>query len=639
MGMNAERHCWIKFYSEKDLGLYYEFEQSLPILDAFSAGTEYDINQVIELFNIRCILGAIDCPEDFDSERFRDYRNLIPQINKVIGVFFGKINKDSFVSVLESVDYQYSLDFLKMCESYKVISRLDDAIVRNVLDSKRVLIHEILRCSKWVETFDSTIATCILSDVKQAEIIIAHHLKVKDPNGAVYHLPKSLTPEKKIKLVAKYLEYDDVHPNYLYLIKNARSCPEFPISPKMKLQAETAYNAYWKKYFEKNHYIQYGAQSTFADIESVKEEHTEGIVACYTFSKKWVKEHLDYPTLLNNFIFLFDFVDPKLRCSFVSREDMFLTSLLLGSIQGINDYKVGIHFETSRLIANSQMEAYRNELLCNGIDFEDLFEWFCNTYIEQEFGIKGFVFNKPSKNISLLERCRSLCSEMDGILNQFNLYQQDGVIGRRLLSYSTDAFKISDCKSLQETKYLYVKEGDFCREANCLLHHDLLYGTSFDLGKNENFVSFLIHERAKLSDFSEDSQKNILWLIERGAVFVENGFLQLNDDRFRVIKDLYDNGYTTLEHQDSYSRSILKEMVDKGELDVGNTLLSVPECEYYNFAMNRTRFQNGWNIRNSLLHGSSSLDVAFLRTAYIELIKIFVLIVIKINEEFRVKFG
>lgn len=637
--MNTEHRNMIKFYSEKDLGLYYEFEQSLPILDAFCAETEYDVNQVIELFNIRCILNVIDCPEDFDSERFSGYKNLIPQINKVVGVFFSKITNDCFASILETVDYQYSLDFLKLCELYKVINRVDDDIVKKVLNTKSVLIHELLQCPKWVENFDSTIASYMMSDVKQAEIVIARHLKSKDPNAAEYFLPKSLTPQKKIDLVTRYLEYEGAHPNYLYLIKNARSTLEFPISPKMKLQAETAYKTYWKKYFEKNHYIQYGAQSSFADIESEKEEHTEGIVACYTFSKKWVKEHLDYPTLLNNFIFLFDFVDSKLRCSFVSREDMFLTSLLLGGVQGINDYKVGVHFEISRLIANSQMEAYRNELLCNGIDFEDLLDWFYNTYIEQEFGVQGFIYNKPSKNISLLERCRSLCSEMDGVLNQFNLYQQDGIIDRRLLSYSADSLKISDCKSLQEIKYLYAKEGNFCREANCLLRHDLLYGTSFDLAKNENFAHLLIHERAKLSDFSENSQKNIMWLIERGSVFVSNNILRLNVERFLVIKDIYDNGYTTWEHQNLKSQAILKEMVDKEELDVGKTLLSIPECEYYNFAMNRTQFQNGWNIRNSLIHGSSNIDVAFLRTAYIEIIKIFVLIVVKINEEFRVRFG
>lgn len=106
--MNAEYHHMIKFYSEKDLGLYYEFEQSLPILDVFSAETEYDINQVIEFFNIRCILDVIDCPKNFDSEKFFGYKNLIPQINKVVGIFFSKINKDCFVSALETVDYQYS---------------------------------------------------------------------------------------------------------------------------------------------------------------------------------------------------------------------------------------------------------------------------------------------------------------------------------------------------------------------------------------------------------------------------------------------------------------------------------------------------------------------------------------------------
>lgn len=637
--MNNAKHLWIKFFSKSDMSLYYYFRQALPILDAFNSSVDYDINQIIELYNIKQIINAIDCPQDFDSEKFEYYKSLIKEINKTIGIFFCKIGNDNFLSTHESVDWEYSLDFLKLCGFYKVVDRLDEDVVKILLNSKCVSLEEILQCGDWVEKFDSIITEYMLTKVKSAEIILRHHLQKKDERSNSFCLPKSLIPAKKIELLERYIESDEVNPNFLYLIKYARDNQDLPICPKMRLNAEKAYNAYWKKHFEKNPSARYGAQCRFADIENEREESSEGLVASYIFSRKWVKEHLDFPTLLNNFIFLFDFVDSKLRCSFVTNEDMFLTSLLLGGVRGIDDYKVGVHFEIGRMIANSQMQSYCLELESNGKSAEDLFEWFFNSYIKQEFGVEGFVYNKSSKNVSMLEKCRTLCSEMDGVLQQYKLYQTEGYIDRDLLSYSSDGLNPSEVKSLQKIKYIYGKKGDFYREANSLMTHDLMYGSEFDVSKYENFAMLLFRERVRLENFKESAQKNILWLIERGSVLKKNGYLVLNEKRFLVIRDVCEKKCTTWEHQDAASQAILKNLIDKGDVNVGNTLLSIQECEYYNFVMNRKQFSNGWNLRNSLIHGSSRLDGTFLYTAYIELLKIFVLIVIKINEEFRVKFG
>ena len=95
------------------MSLYYYFRQALPILDAFNSNTDYDINQIIELYNIKQIINVIDCPQDFELEKFEYYKNFIKEINKTIGIFFCKIGKDNFLSTQESVDWVTYIFFRK----------------------------------------------------------------------------------------------------------------------------------------------------------------------------------------------------------------------------------------------------------------------------------------------------------------------------------------------------------------------------------------------------------------------------------------------------------------------------------------------------------------------------------------------
>ena len=60
----------------------------------------------------------------------------------------------------------------------------------------------------------------------------------------------------------------------------------------------------------------------------------------------------------------------------------------------------------------------------------------------------------------------------------------------------------------------------------------------------------------------------------------------------------------------------------------------MPEQKYLNFMLNKSEYCNGPDIRNKYIHESISLDENEHFHDYIELLKIMVLIIIKINEEF-----
>lgn len=104
-------------------------------------------------------------------------------------------------------------------------------------------------------------------------------------------------------------------------------------------------------------------------------------------------------------------------------------------------------------------------------------------------------------------------------------------------------------------------------------------------------------------------------------------------DYTTILKDLYDYEVVCDYKMPSY-RSVLDEMVEKGKLARSSTLFSKPEVDYLNYALNKSSFSNGLDLRNKYLHATYLMDVAVQYRDYIELLKIMVLIIIKINDEF-----
>ena len=79
-------------------------------------------------------------------------------------------------------------------------------------------------------------------------------------------------------------------------------------------------------------------------------------------------------------------------------------------------------------------------------------------------------------------------------------------------------------------------------------------------------------------------------------------------------------------------------MLDDGEIDVEATLLSRQERDYFNFMLNKKEFSNGFDLRNKFIHGTFYGTAEELQKAYVEILKILVMIVVKINEEFCLRF-
>lgn len=616
------------------------FQRAMPILESFDAANSYDLNQVVELENIVRIVKSIKCPPNISSEKFEEYRNKTREISRFVSSYFQQLDLSDIESIFRSIWIYFSLDILELLERFNLLQKIPDSSVRDLLDKKLVSLINILRCKGWVKKYNQVITDCMMNNKDAAEIIIKYYLVKGFAEKENIVFPKALTQEKKIEILNYYVDDSfEPHPNCLELIENAPIIQELNIDDRLRLKAKKAKEKYWEKHFSEKPSFSYGCIASFQETDEEKSEsynEEDHHVYC-TYSKKWVREHHDFPTLLNNFIFLFDFFDSELRCQFVLKKKSTLDELLAKS-EGIKHYPIRSQFTTDRMIYCTILSAYKRELEDYGISIEDLLGYFFGDYLKENFGISDFDFKEPSKSVSLSERVKLLYIEMDGILKQLKYYIEDGCIDKELVAISSNPVHIGELKSFLNQKYAYAKGKNLKDELRFLFTYNLMFGMNFTWNGYESLVQIIAKEHLFITDFAEPARVWINWLIERGALLLKaDHSLGINAARCTLLYNLYENEVVCFAHQKARQKEILEELVEKEEVEVESTVFSRQERDYYNFVLNKKEFSNSLDLRNAFLHGSFYGTEEDLQQAYIETLKVFIMIVVKVNEEFCLK--
>ena len=101
---------------------------------------------------------------------------------------------------------------------------------------------------------------------------------------------------------------------------------------------------------------------------------------------------------------------------------------------------------------------------------------------------------------------------------------------------------------------------------------------------------------------------------------------------------MYNHNVASFSYLKKY-KYILKEFESLGMIEFSSSLFSKPEQDYYNYLLNKSVFDNGLDLRNKYLHGTQKLDEYSNNQDYYIFLRILILIVIKINEEFCLKYS
>lgn len=622
----------VKYYSPHDWGISVALEEAENIIKSFDPdATITDINVVLELYNVQELLECGTRLRKWSADDYNSYKQKAQMIKPVLGRFFAQIDDTNFIGYYNNVDIGYLNDFWQLFDEFNCYKRVSPEKVEELLQQKNVSIYTMLCHKGLVKAYDKQLADSLRLSNQTCQLLVTTFL---EKNDTKYYLPKSFNPNEYEAIFQKYIDSDSANPNILHLIMNAQSTGECPVSDKLRLNAKHRYNDYWKNSRKNVFTTQYGIGVSFIEQDELVKYHRDGSNFLYSYDKKWLEDNLDYPTIMNNFIYIFAMFDRCFRSTLVSVKSQMGAIESSFAIKGKKYYQNGNYFNSCQMLSSAQMGMYYHFLKSHDINLEDVLKWFFEAYLPEEFNITGFSFISSSAT-DYVEKCRNLAAEMDGVLKQYRMYVRDGEIDRELFEMESDHLIIDGMQSLIKDKYAYSCGKDIEYEMYLLFSDQSLMSYN-ERTKSEysTLHELLTNEECLKNDFATHQLSKLEWLIQRGAIIQnEDNTVELNYSRVFILKDLYDHDVICVQHMQNLLY-VLDEMKAKGDLVIENTLFSKPEKEYLNYVLNKAEYSNGLDLRNKYAHSTYPQNKDEQQKDYIELLKVAILIITKMNEEF-----
>ena len=626
-----------KYFSDDDRSIGRALERAEKVLAEYESGAQCsDINSALELYNIQKLFQIRAKLPDWSEEYFRQLTQKATGHTSTIGAFWKTVEDKNFIETYKNTEKLYRDNFWEEFERHKTYRRVSKETFRFFLKTQKPLITYILRQKEVVREYGKQLAEYMLDDPQSAELLLDYYLGL---DKAPCFLPNELSAEQKVQILEKYISSEDCNMNYLQSLLNGRitNNKEFPVTPRLKQRAQKRLDAFWKNHFETHQGVETSVGVEFTPDCPVEAGclSRKGTDLCAQYNTSWFLENLDYPTLLNNFIYLFGYVDFQFRSEFPAiSSEMSEMEKNIG-IRGPKEYRYGCAFEQRSLLFSAQLVVYANFLKRQGIAIEDVFQWFFETYLKEEFGVENFSFPVCSPEASILEKAKMMATEIERVFKQYKLYCEDGKIDHELLELETCSEKIDRIPSLRGNKYIYTTGDESATAQFLLFSNQSVLGMVESCGHEyETLYELLRKETVRLEDFADFQKRDLQWLIQRNLLAIDpTGVVTPAWKKVRLLKDLYDKGVVVNGYYTDCNAA-LEELQRQGFIRCESSLFSVPEQQYLNFMLNQAEYSNGHQLRNKYVHGSYPLDETKQQQDYIELLKIMVLIIIKINEEF-----
>lgn len=603
-----------------------------------------NINDIIEMYNVwQYSKGGIYL-KNWSNNNISSFKIKAEPYIKEVGIFFNSFSGEDLEKAYSQLEKEYRSDFWKLVEKFDVYKKITGVAFEEFLKNTQVSLYEILVNEKIVQHFGAIIRKLMINDSLSAEILIDKY-DIKSPFGRKnYFFPKELSFEDKEEIIKKYIEGEIPNFNYLSLISRLRSDKDkIKISDKTLLKARQRLKEQEESIFKgtsssvsMTHPIKVNV--SFSDnIEDAFLKKYEKDEIEENYSKKWIENNTDYPTLLNNFIFLFDYVDYHMRFNLTNKFNRMGVIERFGKIRSENEYLDSMYFYIQNKLSLVQIHAYKEVLFNLGIRLEGLIEWFFEKYILSEFGMQGFKTTTPSNDLSIIDKCNNIIPRFDSVLKQFALFVEEGEINCELLGIRSASVSYRNLPSLVKKKYAYGIGDEFKYVT------DLFFSDQSGLGFNEkakrsygNFFEFLKNESYKLTDYPDFHIPQLKWLIEKGYICTdENNIIRILDLALALtLEDIFYNDVINYWHYNEAGRKIIDKLEKKGVMRIESSLFSEPEKDYLSFILDNSKFNNGFEIRNIYVHGQAEfLDEIDHYWNYLILLRTFFLTIIKINDD------
>ena len=595
----------------------YQYDMALEYIEAYRPSTE--INNLIEIYLILKLLKT--------ENEFSRFKHLIRKFHNDLSANFP-------ITIFE-IDYDsiyifYKDVFWELVLSLERINKDDVSQFESYIKKYNIQTMNLKNVTKLIDLFPQVIKENFLSLSRNIEFFLNHQSgKFTDSNGLYIKL--GITNEEINNLAIEYCQTDSINPNYLQSIVEYKKLSKYEFDDEVKLLAKRKSEEFWEKHFETNEGIHYSISVGIKPLDSDKlfEPIENGIL----LNKIILDEHHDFPTLLNNYIYLLNFFNLESGLPWlVANEEVF-------SLTSIFYPKSNAHFGTFNNILKRYhsllFQAYFDYLKQNEIDVEEIIEWYFNIYLETELDIKGFHFHASNKESSYYERGKSIICEMDSILYQYELFVRHGEINQDLLEIKSKASSYASLKSFNKKKFLKLSNNPDNSALFSVLFSDQS-SLSFNSSKKEHGTFFKhIIDGVKITDFADYQVEQIKILIEKNILKLSDDVIKFtNFQEINILNKLWKSGTYCLYYKDKLILDIAEDLCKKGYCEYSDNLFSEYESNYLSYILDDKKYGNGLKIRNKFSHGKFGYkkEEEHLQN-YLELLQIVIFYVMRINDE------
>ena len=543
------------------------------------------------------------------------------------------------------------------------VDHLDHSLVDGLLDAlgsgglaKKGLISadsfEVALCSRpWliglaleqqplVKLFGEPVRRAMLANKEDSSELILNAVATSHVGVSSLALPKELTSDDVESILDAYCDCERAHINKLEVIANWKSYGGYSLSGPLRHKAKLKAQDQGKLICDSPGSVtsDYGVGICFdPDQKACKKVDFDGPNVLYSFSLSWLESYVDEATVLTNLIHVFELIDTAglLNIGKPDRSMSTLERALL--IRGKDDFVAGRSFKIREMTLIGFVNAYEALLLAQGTSLEAAIDWFFNSYIDEEFGAKGFRCDMPSPDSSYLSRCETVSSQMERIVKEYHLFARDGSLDAGLFSYESFP-NFESIATLCGDKYAYGRGKDFERFTFLLFSDQCMLAYLSDRKcKAGSFDQLMRENRLSLADYDGHHWRDDLdWLLAKGFVRVDgNGFLALSN-MGHLGRLIWENGALPLSACSPEIRQDISDGVKADWIELGSTLLSRSEADVFNYVLTDRYFGNSLGIRNKYAHGAPPAEdpsAEEFKRDYIHLLSFMLLLVLKINDE------
>lgn len=610
----------ITFYSENDLLFNREHSKLEQRLSKLQDSNDLKLVDILELNQIIKYIS-----KDTDKK----YKNIIKNIRAKINKWFSTTQfKQMFIQIKEEkFSKEYNLALWQMISKQfknRNLSRNDVEQLLSLYSENRIYFP--LTEKSIVNSFGAIICKHLVSSEKNIPIVLTVHSKP-------IFLPKEFDSTMRDNYLMGYINSNDPNPNLLKQISLDNK-----VNISVKLAAQKKDEEITNDFFEnhQNSGLKLSLETSIQKLEDNKiksfSENDKNITEII-YNQNILSEFIDWPTILNNFIYIFEYVDKLGILTIAPKNEQIspLERVLFGSQENV--YNVGSELKTIIDVLLSSFIVYYNFLNNNGIQLERIIEWFFSDYMRNNFKISGLDIIMPQKAESYEIKELLTVTQLHRIIRMYNLYAEDAKFNRDLIdNYSKTDTNFENIKSILSRKYAKINDQRILSATEYLFSDQSIMPSGNEKSFGDNVKNNNIN-----SNELDDLQKQVL-----------NELIQLKIlvcDK-NIIKFRYSDVYITLKTSFEYSsipfikllsrlekHTYLDDLENNKKIEFSSRLFTEYEAGIFNYYFADT-YKNSLGLRNVYAHGAfNSLSEIENYENYLTTLMFIIFIIIKINDE------